>query len=182
MRETHPRDWHSRRRVLAGLGAAVSAGLAGCGSTDDDGTPEKPDFERVDATSVHVDDGVDLSVPAPVSTVEHTHNAELRVLPGDAAVDAEQVADWLADEKILALFGPAAQSTWIEWASSDAVDEHFDTSGVSEAEPAPQLVVAAAVGLSLPTFRTTWDDEPTGRKVWTAIDDALADVKGRRDY
>jgi hypothetical protein len=167
----------SRRRVLAGLGAVA---LAGCGSRNGDSTPDEPTFDRLDATSVHVDDGVDLSVPEAVSTVDARTNAAVLVLPGDAAVDTEQVADWLADEKILALSGPDAQPTWVEWAESDAVDEHFDTSGVSEAEPAPQLVVAAAAGLSLPTFRTTWGEEPADREVWAALDGALVDVRERR--
>jgi hypothetical protein len=175
------RDRCSRRRVIAGLGAAVSAALAGCGSTNDDSTPAEPTFDRLDATSVHVDDGVDLSLPAAVSTVENTHNAELLVLPGDAAVGTERVADWLADGKSLGLLGQEAEATWLEWARSEAVREHFDTQGVSDADPDPQLVVAAAVGLSLPTFRSTWSDEPTGRDVMKALDDALVDISDRRE-
>ena len=169
-----------RRRVLAGLSAAVAAGLAGCGSTPGDATPEEPTFDRLDVTSVHIDDRLELAIPEAVPTVDARTNAALLVFPGDATVDVEQVADWLADEKILGLLGPTAESTWIDWAESEAVNEHFDTEGTSDADPDPQLVVTAAVGLSLPTFRTTWGDEPVDRDVLEALDDALRDISDRR--
>jgi hypothetical protein len=180
MHATERRYRLSRRRVLAGLGAAASGFLAGCGSTSDEGTPATPTFERLDVTSVHVADDLALSVPAAVPTVGSRANAELLVLPGDAAVGAAGVADWLADGKVLGLLGPAAEATWLDWADSEAVAEHFDTEGVSDANPDPQLLVAAAVDRSLPTYRTTWGDEPTDRDVLVALDDALVDVHDRR--
>lgn len=65
-------------------------------------------------------------------------------------VDAEQAVEWLADESALTLLGDEAESTWLAWVQSDACADTFDAQGFGDAEPDPDLLVAAAIGLDPP--------------------------------
>lgn len=169
----------TRRRTLLAGGAALAVGLAGCTARTTDGTPAELAFERLDLTAVYVHADVDLAVPDDVPTVSAKTNADLLVLPGDSNADAEQVVEWLADERVLALLGDTAEGTWLAWARSEAFDEHFERRGSSDAEPDPDLLVAAAVGLDVPTYRHTWSDSPSDRDVLRALDEILVDLEPR---
>lgn len=177
--EFAPRSPVTRRRALLAGGAALAVGLAGCTVLTDDRTPADQSFERLHLTAVYVHEDVDLAVPDDVPTVRAMTNADLLVLPGDSDADAEQVVEWLADERVLALLGDAAEGTWLAWARSEAFDEHFERRGSSDAEPDPDLLVAAAVGLDVPTYRHSWSDGPRDRDVLRALDEILIDLEQR---
>lgn len=169
----------TRRRVLATAGALSLASLAGCSAITGPNTPEPLDFEALHTEPVYVDDAVDLSLPAEIETVNHEHNAALLVLHAATEVGAEQAAEWLADDRLLALLGDAAEATWLDWARSEAFDDTFGTGGLSDAEPDPDLLVGATIGIDLRTYRYTWGDGPRDRDVLRALDETLVDVEDR---
>lgn len=169
----------TRRRLLAGAGAGLVGGLAGCVGLTDDGSPDDLRFQRLQTTAVYVDDGVALSMPDEIETVRATNNADLLVLPGDAGVEAEQAVDWLADDRVLALLGDDAEATWLAWARSDAFRDAFENEGLADGDPDPQLLVAATVDLHVPTYRRTWADGPRDRDVLRALDETLVDLAER---
>lgn len=169
----------TRRRVLAGAGTALASALAGCGMFSGDDPPDDPEYTRLQRTAIYVDASVDLSVPDDLPSVTATNNADLVVLPGDTGVSAEQAVDWLAADRAIALLGDRAERTWLAWTRSDAYNDAFDGRGSSDAEPDPQLLIAAAVGLHVPTYRHTWGNGPSDRDILQALDEALADIESR---
>lgn len=167
------------RRETLGSAAALAAALAGCAAPFVDDAPEDQSYDRLHRTAVYLDPDVDLSVPDDVPTVAATNNADLLVLPGDTASGPDQAVDWLADDLVLALLGEGAEPRWLDWSGSDAFEATFDTRGAADAEPDPTLVVAAAIGLDVTTYRHSWADGPRDRDVLRALDEALVDVAAR---
>lgn len=94
-------------------------------------------------------------------------------------VDAEQAVEWLADESALTLLGDEAESTWLAWVQSDACADTFDAQGFGDAEPDPDLLVAAAIGLDTPRYSRTWSDGPRDRDVLRALDETRVDIENR---
>lgn len=124
----------TRRRVLAVSGAALVGGLAGCGGGDG-GSPADPEYERLDRTATYVADGVELSVPGEIPTVDAKNEADLLVLPASTGRAARRVVEWLVDGRAVALLGAAAEQTWLAWAGSDAYRDAFGQR--AEATPSP---------------------------------------------
>lgn len=172
----------TRRRLVRNAGVALSVAAAGCGTLPGDGTPDEQSYDRLQQTAVYVADDVSLSLPEEIPTVTATNNADLLVLPGDTDIEAQQAVDWLADERILALLGGSAEDTWLSWARSDAYDDTFQDEGVSDSEPDPQLLVAAAVGLHVTTYRHSWGDGPRDRDVLRKLDEDLTDLDTRTPH
>jgi hypothetical protein len=178
-------DTATRRRALAGLAAALTAGTAGCseighrlaGAGEADATPEDRSYELLDQVGVYLAGAVDLSVPSEVETVESPDDADLLVLPDDTDVDAEQAADWLAGDRVVALLGEDAQATWLEWAQSDAFAETFGDGGYGRGDPAPQLLVGAAIESQVSTYRTTWEGGPSDDEIVGELDETLVDIE-----
>lgn len=165
----------TRRRTLAGA-AALAGALAGCSALPVDDGEEEPSYDRLDHTATYVSPEAPLELPGDLPTVEHTHNADLLVLPGDTAHGPSQAVDWLADGRVLALLGDGAERRWLDWARSDDFEDAFGNHGYSDAQPDPTLVVGAAVGTLVHTYRHAWDEPPAARDVLSAIDDDLGDV------
>ncbi|RDZ48203.1 hypothetical protein C5B86_03885 [Haloferax sp. Atlit-19N] len=171
---------YTRRNALRACGIAALSSLAGCSALPpDDSNAEQPSYERLDVTPVYVADGVDLSMPAAIETVSAPHNADLLVLPDETDTDATQAVEWLTDDRVLALLGETAETTWLSWARSDAFRDVFDTQGYSESEPSPTLVVGAKVGVNTTTSRYSWGDEPSHRDVLRAPDESLVAIEQR---
>lgn len=168
-----------RRRFLAAAGATLPTAVAGCSTLPGmgDSTPENLQFEKLHQTPVYRADGVDLSLPEEVPTVRVAGNAELLVFPGDPDVDAEQAVEWLADDRVLALVGDAAEATWIEWAQSDAYTETFENEGYGDSSPDPDLLLAAAVELQVTRYSRSWSDGPRNRDLLRALDETLVDIE-----
>lgn len=172
----------TRRRLLQSGGALSIASLAGC-SAAFEGSPTAtptPEYERLPRTAVYTADDVGIRLPEHVQRVEAATNADLAVLHGNPAVDAEQAVTWLADERAVALLGERAQETWLEWTESEAYRDTFGTGGRSESDPAPHLLVAAAVETDVSTYRYSWGDLPSNGEVLRALDDALVEIEERR--
>lgn len=169
----------TRRQALAGGGAVLVGAVAGCVSFRGDEPPDNQAYERLHLTPVYVEDGVGLSVPEAVPTVDATNNADVIVLPGDTAVGPGQAVDWLAAERVLALVGAGSEGTWFAWARSDVYAETFDGEGLGDSEPDPYLLVAAAVGIDTTTYRHSWSDTPRDRDVLRALDGVLVDLESR---
>ncbi|REA03911.1 hypothetical protein DEQ92_12325 [Haloferax sp. Atlit-6N] len=130
-------------------------------------------------TPVYVADGLDLSMPPDIETVSEPYNADLLVLPDDTNTNATQAVEWLTDDRVLALLGENAETTWLSWVRSDAFNDVFNTQGYSESDPDPSLVVAAKVGLTTTTSRYSWGSEPSTRDVLDALDDSLVAIEKR---
>lgn len=165
------------------MGAALVGTVSGCstvpGPESNDEPADDGSYERLERTAVYVDDGVDLSIPEGVQTVSATNNADLIVVPGDTAVDAEQAVDWLADERVLALLGDDAEKTWLRWARSDVYADAFRGAGVADGEPDPDLLIGAANDVTVTTHRYTWAEGPDDRDVLQGLDEALAEIEAR---
>lgn len=168
----------TRRQALAGTGAAVVGAVAGCSGLGDD-QPAELEYTILYQTPAYVADGVDLSVPEEIPTVSATNNAALLVLPGDTDATPAQAVDWLAADRTIALVGTTAESTWIDWVGSNAYADTFEDKGVADSEPDPHLLVGAAVGLRVPTFRHSWGNPPSDRDILEALDETLADIETR---
>lgn len=172
---------HRTRRQFLQASAAVAVGaVAGCSTLTGSDQVDDLAFDRLQQIAVHVDDAVDLAVPAEVQTVSEPHNADLVVVPADTDVTAEVAVNWLADERAIALVGEDAEPTWFTWAKSDPFAETFDREGLADGDPDPTLLVAAAIDLDVTTYRHTWGDGPRDRDVLRALDEAMADVESRR--
>ena len=168
----------TRRNALRACGIAALSSIAGCSALPTDvSDTENPTYERLDVTAVYVADGVELSTPAEVQTVNATHNADLLVLPSDTETDAKQAVAWLLEERVLALLGESSEATWLSWARSDAFRDAFGNEGYGDSEPDPSLVVGARIGLSTTTYRYGWGDEPSNRDVLEALDESLVAIE-----
>lgn len=126
----------TRRSTLRVIGIALFSLFVGCSALSTDSSDfENLSFERLDATAVYVTDGVELSMPAEVQTVDGTHNADLLVLPGDTNTNAQKAVKWLADDRVIALLGDSSEPTWLSWTRSDAFRDAFqnrDTAMVNQ--------------------------------------------------
>jgi predicted amidohydrolase len=162
----------SRRRCLAALGGGLAGALAGCAGVVPTEDTDELAFERLQRTAVYVGAGVELAFPEEVQTVRATENADLLVLRGDNETDAEQVVEWLTDDRKVALLGEAAEPTWLDWASSDPYQDAFGR-GLGDADRDPQLLVADADGTDVTTYRRTWADGPRDRDLLRALDEIL---------
>lgn len=173
----------TRRQALAGTGATLVGTIAGCASLPDeeseDGPAGESAYERLQRTAVYVDSDVDLSIPDDVPTVSAPNNADLIVLPGDTEVGAERAVDWLADERVLALLGDESEPTWLAWVRSDVYTDTFRGEGAGDAEPDPNLLVAAAIDVTVTTYRFTWGEGPRDRDVLQRLDETLDDIQAR---
>lgn len=163
--------------MLAGAGAALAAAVTGCAALPGDDAPQNQTYERLQRTAVYVADGVDLSVPEEVQTVNAAGNADLLVLPGDTGVDAETAVDWLAAGRVVSLLGGAAEATWLSWARSETYRDAFGEGGFGDSEPDPELLVATARETDVTTYRRSWSDEPRNRDVLRALDETLVDIE-----
>jgi hypothetical protein len=168
-----------------GAAGTLAGALAGCAALSDGLDEEEPpgddgpdEYRRLDTVGVHVAEGVDLSVPDEVETVSAPTDADVVVLPDETGVAADQAADWLADDRVLALLGADAEATWLGWARSDPFRDALD-GGFADAEPDPQLLVGGAVGAHVRTYRHTWADGPDDDDVLEALDENLADLARR---
>lgn len=168
----------SRRRALRAGGVALLGSFAGCSALQTDSADaDDLSFERLHVTAVYVADGVELSTPGVVETVDNPHNADLLVLPDDTDADAEQVVEWLADDRVLALLGDESEATWLSWARSDAFSDAFENEGYSDSEPDPSLLIGSKIGLYVKTYRRSWADGPRNRDVLRALDETLAAIE-----
>lgn len=165
----------TRRRVLAGAAATSIAALAGCTNLPGEATDE-PSYERLPTTPVYLADGVDLTLPDEVETVDGPANADLLVLPDDTDVSADRAVEWLADERAVALLGDGAQDTWLDWTEDDAYISAFGDQGRAEANPAPQLLVGAYDDGLVTTYRKTWGNGPDDQDVLAELDEVLVDL------
>lgn len=167
-----------RRRLLAATAATLTAAVAGCSSLPGmaEDTPADLTFDKLHETPTYVAEDADLSMPEEVPLVEAATDADLLLLPGDTGVDPQQAADWLADDRAIALLGDAAEPTWIDWERSDAFDETFENDGYGDASPDPDLLVGAAVEMRTTTYNRTWSDGPRERDLLRALDEILVDM------
>lgn len=171
----------TRRRLLWSTGVIPVVALAGCSALVDSGpsATETPGFERLTETSIYTSDDVGLRLPGRIPRVDEPDAADLIVLHGNPAVDAEQGVSWLTDDRVVALLGDRAQETWIGWTESEAYRDAFGAGGTGVGEPAPHLLVAAAVGTHATTYRYSWGDQPTNGEILDALDEAMADIETR---
>lgn len=170
---------NSTRRSLLQTAVALSAvPLAGCAGAfgRSQTATATPDYERLPRIAVYTADDVGIRLPEGVQRVTAATNADLIVLHGSPAVDAEQAVTWLADERAVALLGDSAQETWLEWAESDAYRDAFGDEGRAAADPAPHLVVAAAVETEVTTHRYSWGDQPSNAEILRALDEAMTEI------
>lgn len=168
----------TRRTALRACGVAALGSFAGCSALPRDSSDtEDPSYERLDVTAVYVADGVELSIPAEIETVNAPYNADLLVLPDDTNADANQAVEWLTDERVLALLGENSEATWLSWTRSDAFRDAFANEGYGDSEPDPSLVVGARIGLRTTTYRYSWGDEPRDRDVFEALDESLVAIE-----
>lgn len=169
----------TRRRTVCGAGSGLVGLLAGCASLTDGKESSDPSYDQLQRTAVYVAEGVDLSMPDEVPTVRAAENADLLVLPGDTDTDASQAVDWLAADRVLALLGSAAEATWLDWAQSEPFTDTFEPGGYADGEPDPVLLVAAKIGLNVPTYRHSWGGSPRDRDLLRALDEDLAAIASR---
>ena len=163
----------SRRRICVGAGSLVAAALAGCANGESDETPTPIEYDDLEQREVFVAEALDIAVPPSVPTVETRDDADLLLLPGDTAVAAQEAVAWLEGDRVLALLGDEAQSTWLAWVRSEAYRNAFGGTGGSETDPAPDLLVALPGPELVSTDRTTWGHEYDDREVFVALEEAL---------
>lgn len=168
-----------RRRLLQATTALSVVTLAGCSalSTGTSTPTPAPPYDHLRNTPIYRSDDVGLRIPDRLPTVEAPTNAELLVIHGNPAVDAEQAVTWLVDGRAVALLGDSAQTTWTRWTQSEAYRETFQSKGRSEATPEPHLLVATAAGTTAETHRYSWSDLPSNTQLLDALDDAIADIE-----
>jgi hypothetical protein len=170
----------TRRRLLAGAGAALLGATAGCANVTggwvggDDG--EDRELQRLDETTTYRADGVDLTLPETVPAAGSAGAAELLLLPGDTDVETDQAVDWLAGGKRLALVGSESEPTWLEWAGSEPFTRQFDNEGIGDGTPDPQLVAAHAVDNFVYRYNHTWEGGPDDQQLVWGIDEFLVEM------
>jgi hypothetical protein len=170
----------TRRRVLAGAGAALLGTTAGCANFtggwvgSEDG--EDRELQKLDETTTYPADGVDLTLPEAVPTVEAAAEAELLLLPGNTGTGVEQAVDWLAGGKRLALVGTDSEPTYLDWAGSDAFTEAFDNEGLGDGSPDPQLVAAHAVDNFVYRYNHTWEGGPDDQQLVWSLDRIMVEM------
>jgi len=170
----------ARRRLLAATGAMLTTALAGCSSLPDGGrTSEQLVFEELHQTPTYVAEGVDIDLHEEIPTVSAKNNADLLLLPGDTDTGAEQAADWLTDDRWIALLGDAAEATWLDWEASDAFDDAFENRGAADSDPDPDLLVGTVFENRTATYRRTWADGPRDRDLVRALDEILVAIEER---
>ncbi|MEF8806528.1 hypothetical protein [Natronomonas sp.] len=171
-----------RRRLLRAASTTPFVALAGCSFLPErtSQTTESPDYEQLRNTAVYVGDDVGLRLPESVPRVSAPTNADLLVVHGNPEVSVETAVSWLADDRAVALLGDRAQDTWLDWARSEEFEDTFDTQGVGEAEPAPQLLVGATVGVRVTTYRKTWENQPNNDEIVAALDETMSDLETQR--
>lgn len=171
-----------RRRFLQSIGAVPFVALAGCSflSKNTSPTTDTPEYEQLRNTAVYVGDDVGLRLPESVPRVSEPTNADFLVVHGNPEVSVETAVSWLVDGCAVALLGDRAQQTWLDWARSEEFEDTFDTQGVSEANPAPQLLVGATVGGRVTTYRKTWGDQPSNDEIVAALAETMSDLETKR--
>ncbi|QKY20125.1 hypothetical protein B4589_006930 [Halolamina sp. CBA1230] len=171
-----PNSLH-RRRLLA---ATLTTAVAGCSTLPVTGsTAEQLVFDELHRTPTYVADAVDLTLHEEIPTVRKPDLAELVLLPGDTEVGPEQAANWLTDDRSIALLGGAAEPTWIDWEESDAFAETFENEGIGDSEPDPQLLVGVTFENRTSTYGRTWADDPGERDLIQALDEILVSIEER---
>jgi hypothetical protein len=167
----------TRRGLLRGLCALSTVGFAGCSSLSNNAaTPTPPhEYEHLRQTPTYRSDDIGLRLPKAVPRVESPNNADLIVLHGNPTISTEKVVTWLADERRVALLGDRAQQSWFRWTQSEPYRETFGDRGRSQTEPAPHLLVAAAMGTSVTTSPFSWADLPSNFELVQALEEALGE-------
>lgn len=168
-----------RRRLLAGAGAALLGAAAGCSSLGGASEPEEPDIDRLTELAVYRADGVELTFPEGVSTVDAPEDAYVVVLPGDTDVGPETAADWFTSGRVIALIGDGAEPTYLDWRRSDTFDATFDNEGVGDASPDPQLLAANSVDNFLYRYGRTWGNEPSETDLLKGLDEVLIEMESQ---
>lgn len=168
----------SRRSLVRSAGPLSVLALAGCSALSNDApsTPATPEYDALRRTPTYLGDDVGLRLPDEVPRVEAPTNADLVVVHGNPAVDAEQAVSWLADGRVLALLGDRAQQTWLAWTRSEEYRDTFGDQARSEADPTPHLLVAAAAETAVTTNRFSWSDLPSNRQLVQSLEEALGDI------
>lgn len=168
----------TRRGLLQRTSTLSILAFAGCSalSNSSPSTTPTPEHAQLRRTPTYISDDVGLRLPDAVPRVEAPTNADLVVLHGNPAVDAEQAVTWLADERVLALLGDSAQRTWLTWTRSEDYRDTFGEQARSESDPAPHLLVAAAIETAVTTDRFSWSDLPNNSELVQSLNEALDDL------
>lgn len=168
----------TRRRLLQTACTLPAVSLAGCAAMFEgpQTATSTPEYEQLPRTAVYTADDVGVRLPESVPRVDAATNADLIVVHGNPDVEAEQAVTWLSDERAVALLGDRAQETWLDWARSDAFGDTFESGGLAEADPAPHLMVAAALGTNVSTYRYSWGNQPSNGDIVRALDDAMVEI------
>lgn len=163
----------TRRRVLGCAGAALIGALAGCEtlSADESTIPTQPDYDQLEAISVYVAHGLDVTVPERIPIVDDTAAADLLLLPADTG--AAQAIEWLDSGRVVALLGDGAQETWLHWIQSEAYEDAFGRRGYAESDPAPDLLVLVPSDTGVTGHNYTWASGYDDRDVLEGVEDAL---------
>lgn len=171
----------SRRRLLQSASMVSFLGLSGCTSlSNSDSTSYSPEYDQLRNTAIYVADDVGLRLPENATRVDAPENAELLILHGNLAVTAQQVVTWLKEGRIIALLGDRAEDSWFDVTQSEPYRETFDSEGFGDAEPDPQLLIAAAIENRTTTYRKTWGDQPDNNELLAALDETMTDIETRR--
>jgi len=168
-----------RRRLLAGAGAALLGAAAGCTSLGGASEPEEPDIDRLTELAVYRADGVELTFPEGVSTVDAPEDAYVVVLPGDTDVGPEQAAAWFTAGRVVALVGDGAEPTYLDWRQSDTFADTFENEGLGDASPDPQLLAAESVDRFLYRYGRTWEGGPSESQLIGGLDEILVEMESR---
>ncbi|MEF8801928.1 MAG: hypothetical protein V5A38_12255 [Halolamina sp.] len=168
----------TRRRLLQTAGALPAVSLTGCAAPFEwpQTATSTPAYEQLPQTAVYTADDVGIRLPESVQRVAAPTNADLIVLHGNPAVEAEQAVTWLAEERAVALLGDRAQETWLDWARSEAYRETFGSGELAAGDPPPHLLVAAASGSDMSTYRYSWSDQPSNGDIVRTLDDAMVEI------
>lgn len=167
-----------RRSLLRRASTISVVALAGCSLRSNGSTSTTPtaDYDRLERTATYVSDDVGLRLPESAPRVEAPTNADLLVIHGNPAADAEQAVTWLADGRVIALLGDRAQETWLGWTRSEDYRDTFGSQARSEAESEPHLLVAGAKETAVTTSRFSWADLPSNRELLQSLEQALGDI------
>lgn len=165
--------------MIAGVGGMPAVALAGCSDGAGGETPTPVAYDHLGRRSVYVAPSLDIQVPATVSTVGSRADADVYLLPGETDVGARRAADWLADGQIVALLGPAAEATWLDWVRSRAFADALGRQGAAESEPDPDLLVAIPREDIVATSRATWARGYDGTDVFQHLEEALGHERVR---